>query len=275
MGPRRIDAAATALAFELDPVAFVKARGRAESERRVSIRPAPDVMALVTGLLPLAQGVAVWKALDEHARSVYGADGRSLDQIRADTFVERITGQAHAGQVPVSVTLVMTDTALLAGGNEPAVLEGHCPVPALVARDLLAALPESEQIKVRRLFTDPADGTITGMDSRQRCFTGLLRELITTRDQVCRTPWCGAPIRHLDHIHPYADAGRTALANGQGLCLRCNHAKQSPGWRSEAIPGSRHAVRTTTPTGHHHISAPPPLPGRQRVLAGAPPGPSG
>jgi hypothetical protein len=277
MGPRQIDAATKALAYALDPVAIRRARGRADSERRVTIRPAPDVMAMVTGLLPVAQGVAVWKALDEHARTIQGdGDERSLDQIKADTFVERLTGQAVAAHVPVSVTLVMTDTALLAGGNEPAVLEGHGPVPAVLARDLLAGLPKAEALKLRRLFTDPADGRIVGMDSTQRCFTGALRELITTRDQLCRTPWCGAPIRDVDHIQPYAGSGRTALANGQGLCRRCNHAKQAPGWRSELVPGARHTVATTTPTGHRYISTAPPLPGRQSVLAGAPPpGPSG
>jgi hypothetical protein len=263
LGPRRIEATARALAYELDPVGFVKARARAESERRVTIRPAQDLMAQVSGLLPVAQGVAVWKALDEHARNTQSAgDGRSLDQIKADTFVERLTGQRVASEVPVTVTLVMTDEALLAGGNEPAELDGHGRVPALLARGLIAGLPPAEALKVRRLFTDPVDGSVSAVDSRQRCFTGVLRELITTRDQICRTPWCGAPIRHIDHIRPFADGGPTSLANGQGLCRRCNHAKQAPGWRSEAPPGPRHPVRTITPTGHRYLSTAPPLPGR-------------
>jgi hypothetical protein len=267
-GSRQIDAAAKAIAYELDPLGFVKARERAESERRVTIRPVPDVMAVVTGLLPVAQGVAVWKSLDDHARSVQGTgDVRTLDQIKADTFVERLTGQATATAVPVSVGLVMTDRALLAGGNEPALVEGYGPVPALVARDLLAALPPAEQLKVRRLFTDPVDGTVTGMDSRQRCFTGVLRELITIRDQVCRTPWCGAPIRHVDHVQAYAGNGPTTATNGQGLCRRCNHAKQAPGWRSEAVTGAGHTVRTTTPTGHRYLSTASPLPGHRRLAA--------
>ncbi len=43
-------------------------------------------------------------------------------------------------------------------------------------------------------------------------------------------PFCDAPIRHIDHITPRSEGGQTSAANGQGLCERCNHAKQAPGW---------------------------------------------
>ena len=37
------------------------------------------------------------------------------------------------------------------------------------------------------------------MESTSRLFRGSLALMIRFRDQVCRTPWCEAPIRHLDH----------------------------------------------------------------------------
>ncbi len=117
---------------------------RAPSERTVTIRPAPDAMTYVTGLLPVAQGVAVHAALT-----------READSLRA-----------------------------LLAGDEPAHLIGY------------------------------------GHDA----------------------------------------SGATAEHNLQGLCERCNHAKQAPRWRARPTPGPRHTVVVTTPTGHRHTSTAPPPP---------------
>jgi hypothetical protein len=79
--------------------------------------------------------------------------------------------------------------------------------------------------------------------------------VIRTRDEVCRTPWCGAPIRHADHVVPAHAAGATSAANGQGLCERCNQVKEAPGWW--ARPGPRASVLLGTPTGHQYESRAP------------------
>ena len=94
-------------------------------------------------------------------------------------------------------------------------------------------------------------------DSRARLFPAGLRRLITLRDQFCRTPWCDAPIRHIDHVVPREAGGPTSGHNGQGLCEACNHAKQAPGWR--ARPGPDGTVTTTTPTGHTLTTRPAPI----------------
>jgi hypothetical protein len=99
------------------------------------------------------------------------------------------------------------------------------------------------------------------MDSRARLFPPGLRRFIQARDDTCRTPYCDAPIRHLDHIIPWHDAGPTALANGAGLCEACNHTKEAPGWAARPVTGPRHTLHLTTPTGHSYHSTAPPLPG--------------
>lgn len=73
------------------------------------------------------------------------------------------------------------------------------------------------------------------MDSRARIFPQGLARFITTRDQRCRTPWCGAPVRHIDHVQSHAAGGGTSAGNGQGLCENCNYTKQAPGWSSHAV----------------------------------------
>jgi hypothetical protein len=101
------------------------------------------------------------------------------------------------------------------------------------------------------------------MESRRRLFSKAQRDFIQARDQFCRTPWCEAPIRHLDHVIPADNGGATSIANGQGLCAGCNHAKQAPGWR--ARPGPAGEVVTTTSTGHQYRSSPPQPPGATRA----------
>jgi hypothetical protein len=115
---------------------------------------------------------------------------------------------------------------------------------------------------LRRIFTAPGGGQVISVESRRRLFTPGQRRWIKLRDQYCRTPWCEAPIRHVDHVQRHDDGGPTSIDNGQGLCQACNHAKQAPGWRARPGPGG--TVTTITPTGHRYRSRPPSLPGRPR-----------
>ncbi len=345
----QVGAVARKVAYALDPAAFVRARARAVSQRRVGVRAAPEVMAYVSALVPAATGVAIDALLERHAATVRGrGDARSVGQIKADEFTRRLTGQVpdaeglarvpdpvhprgtdepsggdratdHEGagiaadvcscrcpshatpaQVPatdpalpvpaVAVNLVMTDAALFAGAHDGAYLQGYGPVPAQYARDLLAQtlarLPAVEQVRVRRLFTDPVDGALVAMDSTARTFTGALRAFVQLRDQTCRTPWCGAPIRQIDHVRPHARGGPTRAENGAGLCVACNQTKNEvqelPGWhirtRPRAGAGRPYGGRMgnwglegpptadpapdlliTTPTGHTYRSTAPPL----------------
>jgi hypothetical protein len=62
LGDKRLADAARGIAQRLDPASAVRRAGKAVSERRVSLRPAPDTMSYLTGLLPVAQGVAVYAA---------------------------------------------------------------------------------------------------------------------------------------------------------------------------------------------------------------------
>jgi len=279
VGDRRLGAEARRLAQGWDPAEAVRHLRHAESERCVTIRPAPDTMVYLTALLPLVQGVAVFAALDRDAKSRIAtgrAGERTRGQVMADTLVERLTGQATAPAVPVEVHLVMTDTTLLgvppgtapAGGagadpgEVPAWVAGYGPLPAQAARDILD--PERDgpggvaRVWLRRLYTHPETGHLVAMDSRRRLFDGLLRRMVILRDDTCRTPWCDAPIRHTDHATRHADGGPTSWANASGLCERCNQAKETPGWTHTTTPDT---LTITTPTGHTHTTSTLPLAG--------------
>ncbi len=263
LSTRRAAALVKRLAYEADRAGYV-ARGRkARSDRRVGLRPAPDTMSVLTGLLPVEQGVACLAALRRHTDTVVAArDARTRDQIMADTLVERLTGQATATDVNVEVGIVLPVEALLDPGQGGAAeVTGHGPLPAEIVHDILADTHGRRWW--RRLFTTPVG--LVGADPRRRLFDGVLAHLIRVRDGGrCRDPFCDAPIRHIDHIHPHRTGGPTSLANGRGVCARGNYAREMPGWHVELVHdglGRRpHTVRTTTPTGHTYTSRAGPAP---------------
>ena len=139
-----------------------------------------------------------------------------------------------------------------------------------------AAKNRATDVWLRRLYTAPSTGQLIDMDSKARLVPAGLARFIAARDQVCRMPWCGAPIRHFDHIRPWHNGGATTAGNVQGLCEACNQAKEAPGWTCSAVTGEAsadapaavhtvaaavHTVETVTPTGHRYRSAAPAPPG--------------
>jgi hypothetical protein len=284
MSDRKLVAEAQRIAYRLDPHAVVDRSRRAESGRNVTLRPAPDTMSYLTGLLPVAQGVACYAVLTRAADTARAAgDPRTRGQVMADTLVTALgattsststtdaSAAAAAGVAPssdpagpagsVSVQLVMTDRTLLAGDDEPAFLLGYGIVPAGWARDLLRNT--QADVFLRRLYTAPGTGRLLAADATARLVTGALRQVLIARDQRCRTPWCDAPVRHLEHLTTWAEGGETSETNCTGGCERCNYTKQAPGWTAHggAPPGQRHTVHTTTPTGHVYQSRAPAPPG--------------
>lgn len=307
--PREAESAARRSAYEHDPEGSVERIARAAKDRAVWSRPAPDCMSKISALLPVKQGVAAYAALDQRARELRAqGDERSLAQLRADIFSQRLTGAEREGDIDVEVGLTISADALLDDGDEPAYLEGHGPIPAALARAIVAGnaqqdldatghpVGDTERLDehapgclasagrgevargtawVRRIFTDPIDGTVTAIDPRRRLFSGALRRLIDARDRVCRTPFCDAPIRHRDHVTPYGDGGGTTASNGRGTCAHCNYVREMPGWTAATTqpghphPESRaghadppgreppHEVQLRTPTGHTYRSNPP------------------
>jgi hypothetical protein len=253
MGLRQLENAAKKLAITLDQESVVARAANAEKDRRVSVQPAPDTMTWLGALLPVKDGVAVFAALDQAATAARAAgDERTRGQVMADTLVDRVTGRtANEAKPRIEVKIVMTADSLANDADQPAMVEGYGPVPAAWAREALA----DAEVFVRRLYTDPA-GQLVAMESRSRKAPDGLAELIATRDGgICRTNGCDAPIRNVDHVERHADGGSTSAENLQGLCERCNQAKEALGW--QARPGPDGSIVTITPTGHTYVSPPP------------------
>ncbi|WP_435741734.1 HNH endonuclease [Nocardioides sp. SYSU DS0663] len=261
MGEREVAGFCAKHAARLDPASVVARRRKAEEDRCVTLRPAPDTMTYLTALLPVKDGVAAYAALTQAADAARadGTDERTKGQVMTDTLVSAILGGHEATRGPkVELGLVMSDHTAFGTSDDPAHLDGYGPIPAELGREILAgALTTNEEVWVRRLYTSPTTGELVAMDSRARQFPAGLARFIRLRDQVCRTPWCTAPIRHSDHADAVIDGGPTTGENGQGLCEACNYAKQAPGWRARPSPAG--TIETLTPTGHRHHTRPPAL----------------
>ncbi|SDT09577.1 protein of unknown function [Brevibacterium siliguriense] len=249
-GLRSLRAEARALSAEMDAEAAAKRAANAATNRRVTLTVIDDGMARISAILPLTQAVAAFESLRAGAESITvagDAAGRTRQQVVADTFVERLSGQARAGEVPAEIHLLVEAESLLSDGLVPAWLPGFGPLPARTAREFVAA--NEAKMLISRIFTRPDDGQLVRMDAKSREFTGRLRQMITYRDDVCRTPWCDAPIRHADHAQAVAAGGATSWENGSGLCASCNYAKEHPGWNHEASAGG---LCVTTPSGRSY-----------------------
>jgi hypothetical protein len=316
-----IGATVRGLVYEVDPNGFVERARKASQDRGVSIRPCPDVMALLSARLPAPLAIACYAGLKDHAARMRAAgDPRTMAQLMADELFARLTGRTVVDGVDVEVGVVITDAALFDGTSAAADLVGYGPIPAEMARDLLrpeedeaprtsgtagddvpcpptdacpdgprcsswscglehdaagaaavqparaaageihspAGSPDQQasaspqqsaagtaaaQVWLRRLWSDPATGVLSGRDTRRRLFTGSLRAALVARDRTCRNTWCGAPIRAIDHRMRARDGGPTSDTNGQGLCQRCNNAREHP----RAVPPGQDDYRPPPP----------------------------
>ena len=276
LGDREAAAEARRIGYRLDPHALTDRAARAHSERRVTLRPAPDTMACLSGLLPAVQGVAVYAALTRHAdtlrsdrgrpqprpdhgrhprRTRHRTDHRRRGPGRGPPRDDRHHPARHRTRPPAPTTRQASGRV-----DVPAHLEGYGPLPAPWVRDWLR--DTDAQVWLRRLYTSPETGQLVAMDSRRRRFTGQLRRFVVLRDQHCRTPWCNAPIRHVDHPRPRGRR-RTHQHRERPRPLRGLQLRQgSPrlDHPDHHQPTAAAATRAAGGRDHHPHRTPPPHP---------------
>lgn len=249
--------------IEIDPNAAARKAATERADRHVSCTAGTPGTAHLEAYLPAEQAAACWHALDDHARSLRAAgDSRSISHLMCDTLVERITGITEPDDIKVHLNLVMTDATLFGADDKPAELTGCGPLPAPVAR-LIATTGNTW---VKRLYTDPVDGTLTAADPKRRRFDGALRDFVRIRDQHCRGINCASPIRDIDHPVEYAAGGPTTAENSQGLSKNCHTVRDHP-LVKVAPESDTGAIIWTTPTNRTFRSLPPPVLGAGATTA--------
>ncbi|HEU0239816.1 MAG TPA: DUF222 domain-containing protein [Micromonosporaceae bacterium] len=262
-----------------DPDGAARRTERSIEQRKLTMMPDRESTAgLIGTCLPAARAVAAFERVDAFACARHnGGDARTLDQLRADTFLDLLEG-VDIGASPVHrrgiVELSVPWSVLARGigptatepaggpnpvqpnahrGDEPATLAGFGPVEAPVARDIVAAMLGRRDIAWRFRVNGDA-GELLAVGSVQRVVTRPPREAdphrrspgpalarwVRARDGTCRAPGCRVPatVCDIDHTIGHASGGRTTHDNLALLCRHHHRLKHEPGWQvAQPAPG--------------------------------------
>ncbi|MFC9332682.1 DUF222 domain-containing protein [Arthrobacter sp. NPDC057009] len=252
-------------------------------DRRLEYTPDRDGMAWISAFLPADQAAGIWNRTTAIARGLQGPnETRTLTQLRADVFSTSLlrpapgvtggaagsgqggsfpggsapAGEMTAGKVPspqaqaqAQVLVTVPVFSLLGQTEEPATLDGYGPIPASMARRLVAEGATS----FFRVLTDPRDGAPLEIGRTSYRLTKPMRQWLRLRDAKCTFPNCTnhSLDNDADHILAWADGGGTGVSNLGQPCPKHHRLKHTTAWRPagatrESPPG------WISPSGRHY-----------------------
>ena len=253
-GPDEWAGAAERALHTFDPAGEAERHARAAQKSRVTMRRREHGMAEIHAVLPAIDAARIRKQLSLEAERLRAAGDRRGHQaimvaLFADLLLGRLDGTDLGG---VDIGVIITDRSLLAPGHaDAATIEGYGPVPyEHIRQEMLATIQRAEAahdahdpdgtggaavaMTLRSLYDARSTGELVAAESRGRAFPPGMAKLLRWSHQTCRAPYCDAPIRQLDHIHPHAAGGETSVRNGNGLSADCNQ-KESAGLTARVV----------------------------------------
>ncbi len=244
------------LVLQLEPEAAVERYESAVDERRVEAYPNPDGTASLAGLnLPPHQVSAIRAYLTRLARRLRrNGDPRTMDQLRADLYVELLSGPRRqgAGEATGFVEL-RVDIATLVGLDDlPGDLGGYGPVIADLARQLALASPH---LQWRYVVTDPDTGRLRQVGTTRRRPSAGMRRFVTARDPTCPFPTCVAATgdADIDHIQPWSEGGPTTTDNLAPPCPKHHQLRHRIGWTYAPFGDTDYLW--TSRLGHQYVAS--------------------
>ncbi len=240
------------LCVEADPD---EAKARYEDAldgRRIVTQAEVDGTASLFGLsLPPHRVNAVTRRINKIARSLKRSDDpRTTDQIRADVFLDLLSGVELNDAGSRAVVDIRVDLATLIGANDnPAEIAGFGPVIADIARKVVE---EQENTEWRYAVVEE-NGQIVSTGTTQRRPTAAQTRGVHAAYPTCVFPGCPMPATDcdLDHRKAWTDGGPTTEDNLAPLC-RHDHIVRHNGWKLERLPNGAH--RWTSRLGHTYIT---------------------
>ncbi|QXW04103.1 HNH endonuclease signature motif containing protein [Rhodococcus globerulus] len=260
---RRLTAAIDRIVARVDPEGMRERRRHALADRFVGVSAAEDGMARILGSIPAEQARAFDGRLRELAMSVCRRDSRTYEQRRADELGALVSGstvlvcdcdrgdcpQDRSGVVIIRrplVHVVIHDSALHAGSDEPAHLDGYGVISAEHARDI-AKDATVREVRVPETPV-PASASVyrpgAALDTWLRVIAGS-----------CQWPHCDVPAWNcdLDHTVPFnhtdpAQGGKTVASNLSAFCRNHHRLKHSGKWL--LAPNPDRSITLTSQTGH-------------------------
>jgi len=236
------------------PVSIETRHRRSVADRRVEYAPDRDGMAWFSAYLPADTAAGIWNRTTAAARALQGpGESRTLMQLRADvTEGWLLRGVADGTPSPAAQVLVTVPAfSLLGAGEEPATLDGYGPIPASMARRLVADGAAS----FLRVLVDPRDGAPLEIGRTSYRLTTPMRQWLRLRDARCTFPACNnhSLDNDTDHLLAWSDGGTTGISNLGQACPRHHRLKHSSRWRPVGANHDR-PPGWISPTGRYYPS---------------------
>jgi len=217
-------------------------------DRRVVSAFNPDGTANLMGLQsPIDRVTAANRHINRLARSLKRAgDSRTLDQLRADVYLDLVTGSGAGSAKNNGSVDITVDLATLAELNDvSAELAGMGPVIADIARQVVA---EQHGGSWSYTVTDNGHPVATGTTRRRP--TAAIKRQVQARYPTCVFPGCRMPARDcdLDHRVPWAESGPTDTDHLGPLCRHDHIVRHKAGWTVHRNPDGSYIF--TSRLGH-------------------------
>ncbi|GGI80586.1 HNH endonuclease signature motif containing protein [Pseudarthrobacter scleromae] len=250
------------------PESLEKRHTKAVADRRVEYSPDQDGMAWLSAYLPAHQAMAGWNRLNALARGMQGPhEARTLTQLRADHFASAIltsgtstssgdgaetgTDLTPSSRIRAQVLVTVPVLALMGVTDEPAMLDGYGPIPASMARDLVANGADA----FHRVLVDPRDGAPLEIGRTSYRVTKAMRNWLRLRDGTCPFPGCSNPSldNEADHLLAWHHGGTTGISNLGQPCPKHHKLRHTTGWTPTPATTNQ-PPGWTSPTGRHYKS---------------------
>ena len=222
------------LCLEADPDEAKKRYEEALDERRVVSEPNVDGTADLMGLqLPPHRVAAIRRRINRMAKRMKHAhDPRTIDQIRADVYLDLLQGRDLGSPTGPArgVVDLQADLKTLAGlADKAGEIPGYGPVIADIARQVAKEQPDAEW---RATITDPSTGHVLWTGTTSRRPTTTQKRRVEARDPTCVFIGCRMPATacDLDHTVAVVDGGPTRVDNLAPLCRHDHRVKHKAGW---------------------------------------------
>jgi uncharacterized protein DUF222 len=226
-----------------------------KAARRVDHYPVEDGGGVLAVHGPIERTQVAAARIDAIARKLKAAgaaDGRSMDQLRADVALDLVAGKSFENTT-VHVWLTLPATTALGVDDKPGYLAGYGDITAQHALELAGQRDATWQ----RVLTEPATGRVLDVGRRRYQPPAALRDHTAAAMVMCTGPGCTRPAHlcDIDHATPFP-AGPTSRENLHPACRTHHQAKTHGGWTVR-----RNGDETTwvSPRGFRYITQPEPI----------------
>ncbi|MFB0838670.1 DUF222 domain-containing protein [Arthrobacter sp. E44] len=237
------------------PESLEARHAKSVEDRRMEYSPDRNGMAWVSLYMAADKACAIWNKTSAAARGLQGPnEPRTLTQIKADVAAERLLGDSgHSSgsgpSIKADVLVTVPVFSVLGTTDEPAELDGYGPIPASMARKLVAEGAGS----FYRVLVDPRDGAPLEIGRTSYRLPESLKRWLKMRDGKCTFPGCSnhSQDNEADHLTAWEHGGPTGISNLGQLCPKHHRLKHRTGW-SPGPAARNEPAGWVSPTGRKY-----------------------